>query len=333
MLRRGIVLVALVASLAVSQFAWAGADWAQFKARFMMADGRIVDTGNNNVSHTEGQGYAMLFALADNDRAGFDKIWQWTRANLKNADNGLFYWRFNPVDPDPVADKNNASDGDTLIAWALLKAGEQWQERRYIEASDQITRALLKHTVISFAGRQVMLPGAKGFHMNSYVNINPSYFVFPAWRDFARHSHLAAWRQLIDDGYALLSKMGWGDANLPADWVSLRTDGSMKPAPQWPARSSYDAIRIPLYVAWDSPDGASLAPWRNWWRKFSRSQTPAWVNVNTNETAPYNMQGGLLAVRDFTQGELSEAATRVEPSDDYYSATLKLLCALAASAH
>ena len=32
----------------------------RYKARFMMPDGRIIDTANGNVSHTEGQGFAML---------------------------------------------------------------------------------------------------------------------------------------------------------------------------------------------------------------------------------------------------------------------------------
>lgn len=55
-------------------------------------------------------------AVANNDRPAFDKLWQWTDNTLRNKSNGLFYWRYNPVAPDPIADKNNASDGDTLIA-------------------------------------------------------------------------------------------------------------------------------------------------------------------------------------------------------------------------
>ncbi len=54
-------------------------------------------------------------AVANNDRPAFDKLWQWTDNTLRNKSNGLFYWRYNPVAPDPIADKNNASDGDTLI--------------------------------------------------------------------------------------------------------------------------------------------------------------------------------------------------------------------------
>jgi endoglucanase len=36
---------------------------------FHMPDGRIIDTGNGNVSHTEGQGFAMLMAVENEDNA------------------------------------------------------------------------------------------------------------------------------------------------------------------------------------------------------------------------------------------------------------------------
>jgi hypothetical protein len=37
---------------------------------------------------------------------------------------------------------------------------------------------------------------------------------------------------------------------------------------------------------------------------LAREHTPAWVNVTTNEYAPYMMEGGLLAVRDLTMGAI-----------------------------
>lgn len=107
----------VVTTVMMLPHAWADTAWESYKSRFMMPDGRIVDTGNGNVSHTEGQGFAMLLAVANDDRPAFDKLWQWTDKTLRNKDNGLFYWRYNPVAPDPVADKNDATDGDTLIAW------------------------------------------------------------------------------------------------------------------------------------------------------------------------------------------------------------------------
>lgn len=61
-----------------------------------------------------------------------------------------------------------------------------------------------------------MLPGVKGFNLNDHLNLNPSYFIFPAWRAFAERTHLTAWRTLQSDGQALLGQMGWGNLIYPA---------------------------------------------------------------------------------------------------------------------
>lgn len=270
----------------------------------------------------------MLMAVANDDKTTFDKLWQWTNSTLKNKSNGLFYWRYNPVEPDPVADKNNATDGDVMIAWALLKADTRWHDARYSTASDAITKALVAHNVIRYAGYRVMLPGVQGFNLNSEVVLNPSYFVFPAWQAFAERSHLQVWRELIQDGQRLLGKMGSGKANLPTDWVSLEAGGRLAPAKAWPPRMSYDAIRIPMYVAWADKQSPLLTPWKTWFEQFPREKTPAWVNVTTNEYAPYMMEGGLLAVRDLTMGQ-PPGEPEIAAKDDYYSASLKMLVWLA----
>jgi len=300
--------------------------WSSYKSRFMAADGRIKDTANNNVSHTEGQGFAMLLAVDNNDRQSFDRLWQWTRSHLSNAQNGLFYWRYNPDASDPIVDKNNASDGDVLIAWALLRAGEKWNVADYLKQSDKIQRSIVSRNVTTFGGYSVMLPGAQGFNKTSYVVLNPSYFLFPAWRDFARRSHLKVWNQLIEDGFTLLGKMNnFGRSALPLDWVALNADGSMAPAIAWPPRFSYDAIRIPLYIWWYDPQSLRLVPFQHFWAGYSRLQTPAWINVSNNEAAPYNMDGGLLAVRDLTMGDTAQLSSSLDAQENYYSASLRLL--------
>ncbi|HAI06581.1 MAG TPA: endoglucanase, partial [Pantoea sp.] len=96
----------------------AASGWDSFKSRFVTSEGRVIDTANNNVSHTEGQGYGMLLAVANDDRVTFDRLWQWTRSQLGNPQTDLFYWRYTPGTANPVADKNNAADGDVLLAWA-----------------------------------------------------------------------------------------------------------------------------------------------------------------------------------------------------------------------
>jgi len=326
MLRTGMILLALV--LGMSQ-ASAADGWSTFKTRFMTSEGRIQDTGNKNVSHTEGQGYAMLMAVYYNDRSSFDSLWGWTQKNLSNPNNGLFYWKYTPGDSDPVSDRNNASDGDVLIAWALLKAGNKWNVPAYLQASDRLQKAIIDRNVITFAGRTIMLPGAQGFNKTSYVILNPSYFVFPAWRDFATRSHLKVWNALIDDGTQLLSEMRFGDSGLPMDWVAMNADGSMAPATAWPPRFSYDAIRVPLYLHWYDPASLQLVPFQRFWMNFQRLQTPAWIDVLSNDKAPYNMAGGLLAVRDLTLDDTGYINDALNSSEDYYSASLRLLTFLA----
>ncbi|MFP1879907.1 glycosyl hydrolase family 8 [Lonsdalea quercina] len=320
-----VLLMALCSTSAIA----ADQGWDSYKSRFLTVDGRIQDTGNNNVSHTEGQGFAMLLAVHYDDRSTFDRLWSWTQSHLKNKQNGLFYWRYTPTAADPVADKNNASDGDVMIAWALLKAGEKWRNESYLQASDSLQKEIVAHNVTQYAGHTVMLPGANGFNKGTYLVLNPSYFIFPAWADFSKRSRLPVWHQLIEDGMVLLSKTRFGDTNLPSDWVALNADGTTAPAMNWPSRFSYDAIRIPLYVYWYDRESPELSTFRLYWHGFPRLRTPAWVDVLNNHTAPYMMNGGLLAVRDLAMGDSHQVNDAISPEEDYYSASLHLLANLA----
>lgn len=321
-------LIMLVLALGTAP-ALAADGWDSFKTRFLTSDGRIQDTGNKNISHTEGQGYAMLMAVEYNDRASFDKMWRWTQSTLKNPNNGLFYWRYTPGQANPIADKNNASDGDVLLAWALQLGGEKWHVQSYLTASDTLQRAILANNVVPFGGFTVMLPGAQGFNKASYVILNPSYFVFPAWRDFARRSHLKVWNTLIADGMELLAQMQFGDSGLPLDWVALNADGTMAPAAAWPPRFSYDAIRIPLYLYWYDAQSVRLVPFQRFWGGFPRLQTPAWIDVLSGQKAPYYMTGGLLSVRDLTMNETGYLNDALSSTEDYYSSSLHMLTWLA----
>jgi len=65
-------------------------NWERFKTRFISAEGRVIDTGNGHISHSEGQGVVMLLAVAYDDQATFKRIWAWTDKNLGIRDDGLF---------------------------------------------------------------------------------------------------------------------------------------------------------------------------------------------------------------------------------------------------
>ena len=299
--------------------------WDNFKSRFVTAEGRVIDNANNNVSHTEGQGYGMLLAVANDDRATFDRLWQWTRSQLGNPQNDLFYWRYTPDTDNPVEDKNNASDGDVLLAWALQRAAQKWQVESYQQASDRIQREIVRLDVMKFGGYTVLLPGAQGFNKTSQVVLNPSYFLFQAWREFGEHSHLQVWDTLINDGFDLLGKLSFGKIGLPLDWVGLNADGSVVTAAGYSNRFSYDAIRVPLNIWWYDPHSPALEPFQRIWQGYGRAKTPAWFDVLSNSSAPYHLDGGMLAIRDLTLNETGYLSDRLAPQQQYFSASLQLL--------
>ncbi|NDL64633.1 glycosyl hydrolase family 8 [Acerihabitans arboris] len=319
------LLLGLIFTLLTGAAQADSAGWQHYKSRYMLPEGRIIDTGNHNVSHTEGQGYAMLLAVNYNDRATFDTLLKWTNQHLYRKDIGLYSWRYDPAATPPVADLNNASDGDTLIAWALLQAGQKWQQPQYTAASNALQAAIVKHNVIKFAGYSLLLPGASGFNQNSSVTLNPSYFVFPAWQAFYQAGHLKVWNDLTTDSLKLLGRMRFGDPQLPTDWVTLRADGALSPADRWPSRFSFDAVRIPLYINWAQRNSLSLGPYVAYWRQFDRLATPAWVDVLSGAKADFMLSPGMLAIRDAIMANGAQVNDNIQPQEDYYSASLRML--------
>lgn len=71
-------------------------EWVAFRDRFLRPDGRVVDTANGGVSHTEGQGWALLCAERAGDRTSFDLMLDWTNRVLARTGDNLFAWRFRP---------------------------------------------------------------------------------------------------------------------------------------------------------------------------------------------------------------------------------------------
>ena len=87
-MRSALALRALGAALAFAAPARADAladNWARYKAEFIAPDGRLFDASAENVSHSEGQGYALTLAAFHDDRETFARVWAWTAANLRSA--------------------------------------------------------------------------------------------------------------------------------------------------------------------------------------------------------------------------------------------------------
>jgi len=325
------VVLAMMAGLAVAPSACAQdlsrSLWQQYRQAFLSSDGRVMDTGNGNVSHSEGQGFALLLALAANDRRSFESMFNWTEANLVRSDSGLYAWRYHPSHTPPVSDPNNATDGDVLIAWALLMAATKWNRDDYALRSQTLRAAILREVAVSHAGKRLLLPGRLGFSDDKGVVLNLSYYVWPALDAFARHEPM--WNDIISDGLDVLGRSGFGQWQLPTDWTQMAPDGTLAPAPDRPERFGYDAVRVPLYLLW-SGRSRELATFRTYWRETEKAGGwPAWIDVSSGEVAPYAASEGMQSIAQLVLGR---ALTRKPASKDYYAESLRLLAHLAARA-
>jgi endo-1,4-beta-D-glucanase Y len=311
--------------------------WNQFRSRFMAPEGRIVDTGNQNISHSEGQSYGMMLAVSANDRANFDRLWNWTRRNLRRPRDHLSAWRWKPNTQQPVEDLNNATDGDLMIAWALLKAADAWNVPEYREQAVAIGRDILRLVVRSTGGMTVLLPGARGFERRESVTINPSYYCFPAIRALAGAVPDPAWVRIAADGLQILRAARFGRWNLPPDWLTLsRGDRRLSLPDNWAPRFSYDAVRVPLFLGWaglgQEPAVQSAAIF---WADPSHQRLPAWTDFSSNAVSPYGASPGIAAIAAFSAAVsgrgLRTPANQPEgdPMPDYYSAVLTALVSLA----
>lgn len=305
--------------------------WAVYRSHFIDQSGRVVDTGNGGISHSEGQGYGLLLALLANDRATFEQIWTFTLTELLIRDDGLAAWKWDPNATPHITDINNATDGDILIAWALAQAGERWNSAAYLDAARRIARAIATVTLRRDGDRVVLLPGATGFSAADRPDgpiLNLSYWVFEALPVLARLAPGHDWNGLTRTGLALVGSARFGTVQLPTDWISVPSGRPPEPAEGFDPVFGYNSLRIPLYLL-----GAGHAE-RQRLEPFLRSWTanggrPAIVDVTTGRVLEvlgergYRMQTALLACAlDGTA--IPDDLKQFQPTS-YYASTLHLL--------
>jgi endoglucanase len=276
----------------------------------------------------------MLFAVMFDDPAAFEAIFAWTQRHLLRED-GLHAWRYIPDAPNPVADPNNATDGDIYIAAALHRAARRWGRADYLAAARRTAQTIHDRLLEQVGDRLILLPAQYGFSHRDHVVVNLSYYIFPLFGDLAALVPSNRWAKLWDDGVALVTAARFGRWQLPPDWLDVRrADSSIAPAASFPQRFSWDAVRVPLFLAWGGivPDVVRAAA--TFWQS-APLHPPAWVDLRTGEVADYAAPPGVQAIAKIarSQGSQSREITPIAltvTNDTYYSAALTLLSRLAA---
>jgi endoglucanase len=303
--------------------------WRDFVRRFVTTDGRVVDTGNGGITHSEACGYGLVLAVAARDKAAFRRIWSWTRSNLLVRPDGLAAWQWIPG--KGLADLNNATDGDLLIAWAAVWAGEVWGEAEYATVGRSIAGAMRERLLVTAGDLTLLLPGAEGFRRGGGLVLNPSYLIFPAFRALEKADRSGPWAELARSALTLIAKARIGATQLPPDWLELGGDGTVSLPDGFKHQYGYDAIRVPLYLAWGGYRDAYY--FRPFATLAARVPTPAIVTLPQGTTSPVAASAGMMAIYRLAQrlaevGDPGPAPT-LAADEDYYSTALFLLSAVA----
>jgi endoglucanase len=243
--------------------------WLGFQERFLGEGDRVIDPASPR-AHTvsEGQAYALFFALVAGDRARFERSLRWTEDNLAAGDLArhlpAWQWGRRADGSWGVLDANAASDADLWLAYSLGEAGRLWQERRYLALSSVLAERILREETAELPGLgRCLLPGPQGFAApTGRWRLNPCYAPPFLLRWLAARSADARWAQLHETSLRVLRDSA--PRGLAPDWTWYRADAGTpgfdrQPADAGDRLGSYDAVRVYLWLGLTAADDPARA--------------------------------------------------------------------------
>jgi len=233
--------------------------WNAYAAHFIDAQGRVIDPQGGGRTTSEGQAYAMFFALADNDRTHFDRLLNWTQTNLAQGDLQThlpaWLWGKDQSGVWKPLDTNSASDADVWMAYALVEAGRLWSNPQYTNLGNRMLAQIAATEVANLPGFGVMLlPGPAGFQHDQTWTLNPSYLPVFVFQRLGQFDPNGPWQQIaLNIPHLLEQSARHGYA---MDWVDYFPGDGFYPVPVEKPGSNdsdgpggaYDAIRVYLWA-------------------------------------------------------------------------------------
>ena len=320
--------------------------WEDFRATFVSDDGRVIDRRSPR-RHTvsEGQAYALLFALAADDRASFATILRWTTDNLAQGDLSLhlpaWQWgRRDPGDWGPL-DANPATDADLWIAYALAEAGRRWNVPRYRTLSHAVGALVLTQSVAELPGLgPVLLPAPRGFQdAAGRTRLNPAYLPIQLLRALAaaHPDQRERWQRLTDSSIRVLRRSA--PRGLAPDWVRVDRHGRFGFEDRAAATGSYDAIRVYLWLGLLHPADPARAELYRHFRPMAQlirhhGGPPERIDVQRGRALDDDIPGAFSAAvapwleridTRLARRQWQRAAALPPARDEYYGRALVLL--------
>jgi len=310
--------------------------WHHFKQKFISHDGRIIDRfAPEHVTTSEGQAYAMMFALIANDRTAFDLILRWAENNLAQGDLATqlpaWQWGRRADNSWGVIDDNTASDADLWLVYALHEAGLLWQEPKYTALAQHLSARILQEETADIPGLGLtLLPGRHGFKRDEKTwRLNPSYLPIQVLRRFATVYPLSDWHKIVHSSVKIITQSA--TQGVAPDWVDYHFERGFQMLPNTPVEEiGFNAIRVYLWAGMmDQRDEARPILLENFAPLGQKIQT--W-DAATRDNIPAGFSAALLPFLKSSKLKRAlhlqhQRVTKLAPlskSDNYYDQVLTL---------
>lgn len=263
--------------------------WNRYKARYIQADGRVIDYRMDARSTSEGQTYALFHALVYDDRECFGRVLAWLEEHLAGGDlaRGRVGWHWGRGEDGEwrMLDANNAVDADLMLVYALAQAARLWRQTNYLPLAENIAATLMKENIATLPelGRK-LLPGREGFVVREGWRLNPSYALLPLLRQCAALWPRQGWESALAAEERFLEHCA-GRAGHAPEWALWRNEGRCDDDPVHGAIGSYDAIRVYFWLAHKAAGRRLLARRYRGMAAWLREHPypPERVNVHTGD--------------------------------------------------
>jgi endoglucanase len=304
--------------------------WQAYSQRFLDDQGRVIDRSAGDRTTSEGEAYAMFFALVDNDRTRFDKLLRWTQDNLAQGDLAahLPAWAWGKTSNGEwkALDANSAADADLWMAYTLLEAGRLWHDARYDNLGRKMAAQIASDEVVLAPGvGTTVLPGPHGFHPDpDEFILNPSYWPLPILTRLAKELPQGPWAAVVASLPALVG--GENGSGYAMDWVAAGPEGIHPVAPPSPPSAgqrnlepggSFDAIRVYLWLGIADPSTPGERAMLDALPAMARllktpGAPPLEVDARGNVVQPDGPVGFSAAVEPYLLAEGANAAAKVQ---------------------
>jgi endo-1,4-beta-D-glucanase Y len=271
--------------------------WNSYAAHFIDSSGRVVDPMRGSATTSEGQSYALFFALVSNDRARFDQLLGWTQNNLAVGDMSKnlpgWLWGKAPDGTWKLLDTGQAADSDCWIAYSLIEAGRLWKNDAYTTLGRSMLANIAQRETANLPGFGWMLmPGPSANYIHGELwTLDPSYLPPFLFERLAQVDPHGPWKAIAANIPKLLKESAKN--GFAMDFVNYAPATGFIPAPALapaepgktlpPAVGSYDAIRVYL---WAGMSDASQSAHRGAAHSGLSTAVNGMANYLTNHGAP-----------------------------------------------